>query len=226
MLLLGHASWGYITGRIAGAKLGIQPNLYLLLIVAMLPDVDLILGILGVQHRTATHSVFFWSLLFVPVFYRYRIRAVPYYVALIQHIVFGDLVVGRTSIFWPLTDPKLGLALPIISPVNLVLEAIGFALFCLMAIRNGDFASLRVGPLTVIAVLPFASFVALASFGDSLLPILVEGSDAKHLERNLASFLASPSFQVVLMLHLAMIVVLVGFSLRASMKRRLNARRV
>jgi membrane-bound metal-dependent hydrolase YbcI (DUF457 family) len=219
LLLLGHACWAYITGRLAAHTLGVKPNLYLLLILGMLPDVDLVLGVFDVQHRTLTHSLLFWSLLFGPFFMRYRLRAVPYFVAVAQHILLGDLVVGRTDILWPL-DVRTGLGLPILSPINLGLEAVGLALFVVLSLKNRDRVLTRSIVLPILVIAPLAGFVALASFSDYFLPIFLEGSDARHLERNLPSLLDNPNLQVAVVLHLGLIVIiLLSFMSRRTERR-------
>jgi len=208
-------------GRLAGNRLGVQPNLYLLLLMGMLPDIDLVLGAFGLQHRTLTHSILFWSLLFAPVFVKYRVDAIPYFVAVSQHVLFGDLLVGKTSIFWPILDARFGLVLPIFSPVNLALEGAGFAMFCFFAIRNGDLELRKLSPLAVMVIIPLIGFVVLATFSESLLPIFLEGSDANLLERNLPGLLANPVFQAAVILHLALIAIILAYSVKSSLRKRL-----
>ena len=84
----------------------------------MLPDIDLLLGPFGIPHRTLTHSIIFWSLLFVPFFVKYRVAAFPYFVGVASHILFGDLIVGRTVFLWPWTEVVVGAGLSIFSPVT------------------------------------------------------------------------------------------------------------
>lgn len=177
----------------------------------MLPDVDLLLGVIDIQHRTLTHSVIFWSIAFAPVFLRYRRVAIPYFIAVIQHILFGDLIVGRTSILWPLTDFRPGLGLSILSPISLALEAIGLAVLFMLIIRSKAPAQKSLS-LLVIATVPLTAFVVLASLGDFLPPILLEGSDARYLERNLPT-LVNPALQFAVFLHIVLIaLILVAFA--------------
>jgi membrane-bound metal-dependent hydrolase YbcI (DUF457 family) len=208
LLLLGHACWAYVTGQLAAYSTGVKPNLYLLLLLGMLPDIDLVLGIFGVQHRTVTHSLLFWSILFGPFFARYRLAALPYFVAVAQHILLGDLVVGRTDILWPL-DLRLGLGLPILSPVNLALEAGGLVLFVALSLKTKDLLLTRSAALAIIVIVPLAGFSTIASFSEYLLPVFLEGSDARHLERNLPALLVNPGLQAAVFLHLALIATIV-----------------
>lgn len=222
MLLLGHACWAYVTGRITAKSFGSQPNVFLLLILGMLPDIDLVLGVLNLQHRTLTHSIIFWAILFAPIFARFRWIALPYFVAVTQHIFFGDLVVGRTAIFWPL-ELRLGLGLPVLSPINLTLEGAGLALFFVFALRSKDLTSNASTLWRILAVAPLLAFVALASFSDYVLPLFLEGIDARHLERNLPLILANPNLQVAVLLHLALVVAILA-SFPLTSKKKIGAR--
>ena len=137
-----------------------------------------------------------------------------------QHILLGDLIVGRTSIFWPFVEPRLGLALPILSPVNLALEASGLAIFVVMGLRNHELFSQQKSYLALLPVLPIILFVVLASFGGLLLPLIMEGSDARHLERNIPALLQNPNLQAAVVMHLALSAVILTSFARARLKPR------
>jgi len=227
LLLLGHACWAYLTGRLVAYPLGIKPNLYLLLILGMLPDIDLILGSLGVQHRTITHSVVFWSAAFVPFFLKYRILALPYFVAVTQHILIGDLIVGKTNILWPLVDLKIGLGLPLFSPVNLILEGIGLVIFAALVLRSDRSALIAVRKtrlLYILALVPLAGFVIFASAGGPLISVLIEHSEARHLEKNIPSLLNNGYLQVATAMHLALILFMLVplFQVRSASRKMKN----
>lgn len=175
----------------------------------MLPDIDLILGSLDIEHRTLTHSIVFWSLIFIPFFAKYRNAALPYFVALSQHILIGDLIVGRTNIFWPLADFKIGLGFPILSPLNLLLEATGLVLFVAMIVLGRD-RSLppdyrKSAILASLVVAPIATFVILSSSEGLFTSFLLEQSDARHLEKNFPSLLDSRYLQLAVAMHLALL---------------------
>ena len=188
--------------------------------MGMLPDIDLVLGVFGVEHRTITHSLLFWSLLFGPFLVKYRLRAIPYFVAVAQHILLGDLLVGRTDILWPL-EVRTGLGLPILSPINLGMEAAGLVLFVVLSLKNRDLVKTRSIVLPILVIAPLAGFVALASFSGFFLPIFLEGSDARHLERNLPTLLNNPNLQVAVVLHLGLIaILLLSFMPRKTERRR------
>lgn len=226
--------WAYLITKPLSNRLKIYPNLYLLLLCGILPDIDLLLGAAGLQHRTLTHSVLFWSLLFAPIFAKYRWVALPYFVAVTQHILFGDLVVGSTPILWPLLDLKLGLGLSILSPTNLILEGIGLALFVLMIVFGRErqllLAPGRSGFLALLIIAPLFGFLALTMGSGGHISLLLDQSDAKHLERNITSLLANNYFQVVLGLHIGMLLFMLIPLLRASFaminKRFMEGKRI
>lgn len=175
----------------------------------MLPDVDLILGSFDVAHRTVTHSIIFWSLIFAPFFVKYRKVALPYFVAASQHILIGDLIVGRTNILWPVADLRIGLGFPILSPLNLLLEAAGLAIFVAAVVLGKDRSYLtdrkKSAVLALLVVIPFATFVILSSYEELLTSFLLEQSDARHLEKNLPSLLDSRYLQIAVAMHLSLI---------------------
>ena len=186
----------------------------------MLPDVDLLLGVFGVQHRTFTHSLIFWSVAFAPFFLKYRLTAIPYFVAVAQHILLGDLVVGRTSILWPISD-GVGLGLSLLSPITLALEGVGLALFIVLATRDKE--PLKKCPLKqILVLLPLGGFIAIALIGDLVLPVILEGTDARYLERSLPTLLGGWGLQISVVLHLG----LIGFLLVASYRVSRNGKQV
>lgn len=213
-------SWAYLISKPISSRLKVYPNLYLLLLCGIMPDIDLLLGAAGLQHRTLTHSVLFWLFLFAPIFAKYRRVALPYFVAVTQHILYGDLVVGSTPILWPLWDLKFGLGLSILSPTNLILEGIGLAIFVIVIIfgsqRQHFFAPGRSGFLSLLVIAPLFGFLALTMGNGYHIYLLLDQSDAKHLEKNITSLLANNYFQVVLGLHIGMLLFMLIPLLRAS----------
>jgi len=226
-------SWAFLIAKPISGRLKIYPNLYLLLLCGILPDIDLLLGAAGLQHRTLTHSVLFWSLLFAPIFAKYRWVALPYFVAVTQHILFGDLVVGSTPILWPLLDLKLGLGLSILSPANLMLEGIGLALFVIIIVFGRErqlLEPVRSGLLALLVIAPLFGFLALTMGSGDHISLLLDQSDARHLEKNITSLLANNYFQVVLGLHIGMLLFMLIPLLRASFaminKRFMESKRI
>jgi hypothetical protein len=84
------------------AKLAkVKVNLPLLFAASVLPDVDLLLRFL--MHRGPTHSLITITVLMIPFFIIYRRQAIPYYAALLTHILIGDFFTGGIELLWPLS---------------------------------------------------------------------------------------------------------------------------
>lgn len=83
-----------------------QISIILLFIAAIIPDADFIFyGFIG--HHTVTHSIIFWSVAYLPLFLRWRMKILPYYLATLSHIL-GDLLLGKPPVFYGLWDQPLG----------------------------------------------------------------------------------------------------------------------
>ena len=124
-------SIAYLLGKGSGKALQANPNVPLLMVLSILPDIDIIYDLLfnTEVHRGPTHSILFAVLLFAPIFLRYRKRAVPYFLALISHSLLGDFFIGgQLQLFWPFSDNSYGVTqigsydLSIDSTANIVLE--------------------------------------------------------------------------------------------------------
>jgi len=95
-------------------------NIPLLFLMSVLPDIDLLIP--GLHHRGPLHSAILFSLLFLPIFILYKKRAIPYFVALTQHILIGDFLTGWTQLIWPITTNWYGLGIKIASLTNILAE--------------------------------------------------------------------------------------------------------
>ena len=169
LFLLGHMCWGYIIGKATSSAFHVKVNPYLLLFLGAIPDVDLLLGIFGIQHRTWTHSILIWSLIFVPLFIKYRAAGAPYYASIIQHIAFGDSITGSITPFWPISNVDLGLGYNLLSIQNMMLEAAGVALFFVVALRNKNeriflFEKRKGAALAILPIIPLLGFILFAYF--------------------------------------------------------------
>jgi membrane-bound metal-dependent hydrolase YbcI (DUF457 family) len=164
-------AWALIPGVKRYGKLFVPA----VLMLGILPDADLFLESVGIVHRTVTHSFFFWSILFVPVFIIFRLRAIPYFVAVVQHFAFGDFFMGKAMIFWPFSSKLVGLNFGMPSTVDVVLETVGLLVAAGVIIYNDDLRRLvsverrnvfMVAPLLALVTsgLFFASQFAIASF--------------------------------------------------------------
>ncbi len=134
--------WGYVLGRLAGRVRKSRPNIPLLILAGAIPDVDLVTGqpfatILG--HHGIAHSWLVVVLCSIPFFVVYGSRSIPYFVAVIQHIVFGDFVTNQIPLLFPFTLSQTGVNLSETFPLAAVgLEMLGFVLFIVVFAVSGD----------------------------------------------------------------------------------------
>ena len=111
LFAVGHMALAYLAGKRVAKPLRVSPNVPLLLVLSIIPDMDILVG--EGFHRGPTHSMIATVLVFVPAFFFYRKRAVPYLVALASHAVVGDLIIGGDlMLFWPLSTGKVFLPAP------------------------------------------------------------------------------------------------------------------
>jgi len=104
----------------------------------------------------------------MPFFIVYRRKAVPYFIALIQHPLVSDFVAGgRIQLFWPLTRQYFGLETKITSLENVALELALFAVSMIVMVKADDvkaffkpsYSNLILAVPTFTVLLPmFASF--------------------------------------------------------------------
>ena len=106
MFAVGHFALGYLFGKGSSKLARVKVNLPLLLAALVLPDIDLILRFL--MHRGPTHSILTITVLMIPFFAVYRRQAIPYYAALLSHILIGDFFTGGIELFWPLSQHWFG----------------------------------------------------------------------------------------------------------------------
>ena len=103
---IGHFALGYLFGKGSSKLARVKVNLPLLLAASVLPDVDLLLRFL--MHRGPTHSIITMAVVMIPFFVVYRKRAIPYFAALLSHILIGDFFTGGSQLFWPLSSNTFG----------------------------------------------------------------------------------------------------------------------
>jgi len=124
MFAVGHLALGYITGKATSKLLNVNVNIPLLFVVSIISDIDLLIP--GLEHRGPTHSLIIFSLLFLPIFMIYGKRATPYFIAMIQHSILGDcLIGGGIQLLWPATI-YYGIGIKITSLTNILTEWILF----------------------------------------------------------------------------------------------------
>jgi hypothetical protein len=78
------------------------------------------------------------AIIFMPVFALYRRKALPYFVALIQHSLIGDYIVGGVQLLWPLTQQPYGLGISIFSLANITLEWLLFLAAAMVMLKTRD----------------------------------------------------------------------------------------
>jgi len=99
-------------------------NVPLLFLASVISDIDLLIP--GLEHRGPTHSLIVISIIFLPIFILYGRRegrkATPYFIALIQHPILGDYLMGRTQLLWPLTVHWYGVGIEMTSLTSIIIE--------------------------------------------------------------------------------------------------------
>ncbi len=134
---------GYLTGKTTATPFRHKPNVPLLMVLSILPDIDILAGIEGF-HRGPTHSLITATLVFIPFFIAYRQKALPYFIALISHD-FADLVIGgNLQLFWPLSTRSFYMPAPfplikINSTLNVAIETTLFAAAIIMLALTRDY---------------------------------------------------------------------------------------
>ncbi len=125
MFAVGHLSLGYIFAKTSAKLLKQEINPPLIFVLSLIPDVDILIP--GIEHRTITHSIIAFAIVFLPFFAFYKAKTIPYFLALVQHSLVGDFITGGayrggTQLFWPISSSFYGLPLSVFSITNIVLE--------------------------------------------------------------------------------------------------------
>ena len=136
MYAVGHLALGYLTGRAAGKHLKVNPNISLLLLASVIPDIDILLP--GLEHRGPTHSLITFLILLIPAILLYRKKAIPCFIALAQHSLIGDYITGGTQLLWPLTSHIYGTGREITSLPNILLEWGLFLISMVLMLKTKD----------------------------------------------------------------------------------------
>jgi hypothetical protein len=138
MYAVGHFALGYLTGKATAKSLNVDLNIPLVFLASVFPDIDILMPNL-VVHRGPLHSVLLFCLVFIPIFAVYKKRAAPYFVAVIQHIIIGDyLIGGNLQLFWPLTRNVYGLHIGMASLLDVALEWSFFLISMAVMIKTRD----------------------------------------------------------------------------------------
>jgi membrane-bound metal-dependent hydrolase YbcI (DUF457 family) len=118
------------------------------------------------MHRAITHSFFFWFIIFVPLFIIFRLKSVPYLVAVVQHFAFGDLLMGGgVMIFWPFSSSFVGFNFAMPSVVDVALETAGLLLAAGIIVGYGDLRRLlSVDKINILMLLPLLALLTSALY--------------------------------------------------------------
>ena len=138
MYAVGHLALGYLSGKTASKILNVSINLPLIFLISVLPDIDLVIPTL--HHRGPSHSIVVFSIFFLPAFILFKKKAVPYFVALLQHSLIGDYIIGDSQLLWPVTPNWYGsgLGLKVTSTTNILIEWILFLIAFIVMFKTKD----------------------------------------------------------------------------------------
>ena len=140
MFGVGHIALAYLLAKGSAHTLKANINIPLVLVLSIIPDIDILAG--EAFHRGPTHSLILAVLVFIPIFLLYRKQAIPYFLALVSHLI-GDLFIGgNLQLFWPLSTSPVSLPIipkiSIFSPINVALELTLFIAATLVMYKAKD----------------------------------------------------------------------------------------
>lgn len=139
MFAVGHIALAYLLGWGSAKILKVKAMAPLLVVLSILPDTDLIFGIV---HRGPTHSLITGTVVFIPFLIVYRKKAVPYLIALLSHSLVADYFVGgHLQLFWPITSKLYGFLpyyISITDPINIALETALFIVATIVMVKTKD----------------------------------------------------------------------------------------
>jgi len=139
---------GYILGKSSAKLVKTSLNIPLVLMLSVIPDIDILIehvsGLAStIPHRGPIHSAVLSLGAFIPLFMIYRKAALPYFLALIQHMLIGDyLTGGQLELLWPITQQKFGIPTPIDSIQNISLEIFLFTSSIVLLLVTKDLSKL------------------------------------------------------------------------------------
>jgi len=134
---VGHFALGYIISKATVKITEMKLNIPLLITLSVIPDIDILIPFL--EHRGPAHSIITLFMVFIPIFAIYRKKAIPYFLALIQHPLIGDYITGgRIQLLWPLTTQYYGMEICIKSQTNITLEWIVFLTSIIIMLKAKD----------------------------------------------------------------------------------------
>lgn len=163
MFAVGHFALGYLMGKFSAKIFGVSLNLPIIFLASVFPDIDILFPFL--EHRGPFHSVIFCCIIFVPLFCVFKKRALPYFVAVLQHSLIGDFLTGGSQLLWPFSFDFFGLDIGIRSTYNMGFEWIFFAISVIVMFKANDLKKLlKQKSSNLVLILPLMTV---------LLPIIV-----------------------------------------------------
>jgi len=164
MFAVGHLALGYLCGKVASKISKVNANLPLLFLASVISDVDILIP--GLEHRGPTHSLIVASLIFLPTFFLYKKKAIPYFLALTQHSILGDFLTGGVQLLWPLTTKWYGTHIMcMVSQANILLEwTLFLTSFTIMLKSKDAHILLQPHPSNLILTIPIFTVLLPALF--------------------------------------------------------------
>ena len=138
---VGHLALGYLLGTFSARLLKTKINIPIALALSILPDADILfekLHVPFIMHRGPVHSIITALIIFLPFFLMYRQRAIPYFLALVQHFLIGDYLTGGSQLLWPVSTQLYGIGLQITSRTNIIIEWTAFSISTIVMIKTKD----------------------------------------------------------------------------------------
>jgi len=124
MFAVGHLALGYLIGKTSSKVLGTKVKTSFILMLAILPDVDLLIPF--IKHRGPTHSLITTTIALALTYLLIGKKAIPYGITYLQHIIPGDYIAGGgIQLLWPLNTHWYSLAKPI-TKISIHVEVIAF----------------------------------------------------------------------------------------------------
>jgi membrane-bound metal-dependent hydrolase YbcI (DUF457 family) len=165
----------YLLGKASAKPLHLKPNIPLLLVLSIIPDIDLIFDWFTQSelHRGPTHSIVVAIIVFIPIFVVHRKKAIPYFLALISHSLIGDFFIGgQLQLFWPFSTTQYGLhelgsyKISIFSPINIALELILFTIAMVVLYKTGDWkVFFKNNKTNLILIIPIVTVLLPSTIG-------------------------------------------------------------
>ncbi len=165
----------YLLGKASSKPLHLKPNIPLLLVLSIIPDIDIIYDFLtrSELHRGPTHSIIVAIIVFIPIFVVYRKKAIPYFLALISHSLIGDFFIGgQLQLFWPFSTTQYGLHelgsyyINIFDQKNIALELILFTIAMVVLYKTKDWqVFFKNNKTNLILIIPIVTVLLPSTIG-------------------------------------------------------------